>query len=326
MKKNRKISIIIALFCLGSLFLGITILANASPKTVKLGYVTATITATSQAREAKVVEKWCKEKNWELSLNDAGGSWAKYTDLIETLVESKVDAIIVSNADLPSIKPAIEFANKANIPLIAIDSGWAPGVLANITVNNFVMGAQISTYLVDRLGAKGNVVAVKFRQHFGCRRRGKELDTVLSEFPEIKLLDEHEMPPAGFVEDTQSTMETWLTRYGNDIDAVFCIFDDLSAAVTLAIEAAGYTQKDMFVIGIDGTQQAYDLIRRGSPFVATIAQPFESYAKKALEIVEDIVVNGVEPIVATGGRHVIYMDAPLITQENVPAPGKTPFE
>jgi len=300
--------------------------SEASSKSVKLGYVTANISATSQAREAKVVEKWCREKNWELSLNDAGGSWSKFTNLVETLVESKVDAIIVSNADLPSLKPAIEAANKANIPLIAIDSGWAPGVLVNITVNNFVMGAQISSYLVNRLGAKGNVVAVKFREHFGTRRRGKELDTVLSEFPEVKLLDEHEMPPSGFVEDTQSTMETWLTRYGNKIDAVFCVFDDLAAAATLAIEAAGYTQKDMFVVGIDGTQQAYDLIRRGSPFVATIAQPFEEYARKALKIVEDIVVKGMEPSKATGGVHVIYLSAPLITQTNVPPPGETPFD
>lgn len=323
MKKCR-ISIFIVLTLI--LIFGLMSMANAAPKEVKLGYVTATITATSQAREAKVVEEWCKEKGWNLSLNNADGSWAKYADLIENLVESKVDAIIVSNADLPSIKPAVESANKANIPLIAIDSGWTPGVLANITVNNFVMGAQISSYLADRLGAKGNVVAIKFRQHFGCRRRGIELDTVLSEFPEIKLLDEHEIPPSGFVEDTQATLENWLNKYGDEIDAVFCAFDDLSAAAALTIESADYTKDNMFVVGIDGTEQAYDLIRRGSPFVATIAQPFEEYSEKALAIVEDIVVKGVEPNVATGGRNVIYLDAPLITQANVPAPGETPFE
>jgi len=323
MKKCR-ISIFIVLTLI--LIFGLISMVNAAPKEVKLGYVTATITATSQAREAKVVEEWCKEKGWNLSLNNADGSWAKFADLIENLVESKVDAIIVSNADLPSLKPAIESANKANIPLIAIDSGWALGVLTNITVNNFVMGAQISSYLADRLGAKGNVVAIKFRQHFGCRRRGLELDTVLSDFPEIKLLDEHEMPPSGFVEDAQATVENWLNKYGDDIDAVFCVFDDLSSAVALTIESAGYTKDNMFVVGIDGTEQAYDLIRRGSPFAATIAQPFEKYSEKALTIVEDIVVKGVEPNVATGGRNVIYLDAPLITQENVPAPGKTPFE
>lgn len=322
--KRYRVSFFISLTLI--LIFGLMSVVNAAPKEVKLGYVTATITATSQAREAKVVEEWCKEKGWNLSLNNADGSWAKYADLIENLVESKVDAIIVSNADLPSIKPAIESANKANVPLIAIDSGWTPGVLTNITVNNFVMGAQISSYLADRLGAKGNVVAIKFRQHFGCRRRGIELDTVLSEFPEIKLLDEHEMPPSGFVEDTQATLENWLNKYGDEIDAVFCAFDDLSSAAALTIESAGYTKDNIFVVGIDGTEQAYDLIRRGSPFVATIAQPFEEYSEKALAIVEDIVVKGVEPNVATGGRSVIYLDAPLITQANVPASGKTPFE
>lgn len=305
---------------------GMVVTINAAPKKVKLGYVTATITATSQAREAKVVEEWCKKNNWDLTIKNANGSWSEYTNAIETFIQSKVDVIVVSNADLPSIKPAITAANKAKIPIIAVDSGWAPGVLVNITANNFVMGAKISCYMMDRLGGKGNIVAVKFRQHFGCRQRGLELDTVLSEYPEIKLLDEHEMPPSGFVEDTQATIETWLTRYGDDIDAVFCVFDDLSSTAALAIEAEGYTKDDIFVVGIDGTEQAYDLIRRGSPFVATIAQPFEEYAKKAMEITEKIVVQGMDPLKVTGGVPVIYLDAPLITEANVPAPGKTPFD
>src|SRR5690554_7564185 len=88
------------------LVLGTAFTAGAAPKKVRLGYVTATITATSQAREAKVVEDWCKEKKWDLTIKDAKGSWAEYTNAIETLVQSKVDAIVVSNADLPSIKPA----------------------------------------------------------------------------------------------------------------------------------------------------------------------------------------------------------------------------
>lgn len=308
------------------LVLGMAFTAGAAPKKVKLGYVTATITATSQAREAKVVEDWCKEKKWDLTIKDAKGSWAEYTNAIETLVQNKVDAIVVSNADLPSIKPAIDTANKAKIPIIAVDSGWAPGVLVNITANNFVMGAKVASYITDRLGGKGNIVAVKFRQHFGCRRRGLVLDTVLTEYPEIKLLDEHEMPPSGFVEDTQATVETWLTRYGDEIDVIFCVFDDLSAAAALAVEAAGYTKDDIFVVGIDGTDQAYDMIRRGSPFVATVAQPFEEYAKKAMEIVDDIIVKGLDPLKVTGGMPVIYLDAPLITEANVPAPGKTPFD
>ena len=71
------------------LVLGMAFTAGAAPKKVKLGYVTATITATSQAREAKVVEDWCKEKKWDLTIKDAKGSWAEYTNAIETLVQTR---------------------------------------------------------------------------------------------------------------------------------------------------------------------------------------------------------------------------------------------
>jgi len=45
-----------------------------------------------------------------------------------------------------------------------------------------------------------------------------------------------------------------------------------------------------------------------------------------MEIVDDIIVKGLDPLKVTGGMPVIYLDAPLITEANVPAPGKTPFD
>ena len=290
--------------------------AQAKPLTVAL--IAANLNATSQARVAAEFQEKAKEKGWDVVVANAGGSWSKFTELMENTVTRGVDAIAVAMADLPSIRPAIEEANAAGIPVVAIDSGYIPGVVVNITMNNFVAGAKVAQYLVDRLGGEGNVILFKFQMHFGTRQRGKVMDVVLTEYPDITVLAQHELPPAGFVQDAQAAMENFLTRFGNKIDAVFAPWDDPAAGIAQAIMGAGYTRSDMFVVGIDGTQQAFDMIRQGTPFVATIAQPFEAYADKAIEIIDEIVAKGRPINEVTGGLPAIYMEAPLITPLNVP--------
>ncbi|WP_324669102.1 sugar ABC transporter substrate-binding protein [Geochorda subterranea] len=285
---------------------------------VEVGLAVANLGATSQARVAVEFEKVASSKGWTVITTNAAGSWSTFTSQMENLVSRRVRAIVVAMADLPSIQPAIDSALRANIPVVAIDSGYVPGIVVNITMNNFVAGAKVAQYLVDRLGGEGNVILFKFQQHFGTRQRGKIMDTVLTEYPRIKVLAQHELPPAGFVQDAQAAMENFLARYGDRIDAVFAPWDDPAAAIAQAIMAAGYKRDHMFVVGIDGTRQAYDMIRAGTPFVATIAQPLEAYADEAVRIVEELVVHGKTKEQVTGGVPTIYLDAPLITPANVP--------
>ena len=50
---------------------------------------------------------------------------------------------------------------------------------------------------------------------------------------------------------------------------------------------------------------------------ATVAQPFEDMAGKAVEIIDKIVVHGIDPDEAAGSK-IIYIDAPLIDITNLP--------
>jgi DNA-binding LacI/PurR family transcriptional regulator len=52
---------------------------------------------------------------------------------------------------------------------------------------------------------------------------------------------------------------------------------------------------------------------------ATVAQPFEAMAQEAIDLVQKIVIDGMTAEEATGGKKIIYMEAPLIDRSNVPA-------
>ena len=90
------------------------------------------------------MEDYVKSKgyDWEISIADSGGSGDKLAANIEDAVQRGVDGIVVSMADLRAAKAALEDAKKANLPVFAIDSGWVPGVLVDITSNNYAMSCK----------------------------------------------------------------------------------------------------------------------------------------------------------------------------------------
>jgi ribose transport system substrate-binding protein len=236
---------------------------------------------------------------------------------MENLYQMKVDAVVLAMAHPQEMRPALDKLVNAGIPVITIDSGYVDGVVADITADNFVMGGKISTFLMDSLGGQGNIVVFKFEKHYGTRRRGKVLDVVLSEYPGIKVLAEYSVVASKrFMDDTRSAMQTYVTRFGKDIDGVWCSFDNLAYACSDVLGEHGL--KDVMVVGVDGNEETFRRIRDGR-MAATVAQPFEAMAQEAIDLVQKIVVDGMTAEEATGGKKIIYMEAPLIDKSNVPA-------
>jgi ribose transport system substrate-binding protein len=291
--------------------------AFAADKPLKVGFIATNFSAEAQARVAGAFEKFAKDKNWDVKLLNSMGSVETQSNQMENLYQMKVDAVVLAMAHPQEMRPALDKLVNAGIPVITIDSGYVDGVVADITADNFVMGGKISTFLIDSLGGQGNIVVFKFEKHYGTRRRGKVLDVVLSEYPGIKVLAEYSVVASKrFMDDTRSAMQTYVTRFGKDIDGVWCSFDNLAYACSDVLGEHGL--KDVMVVGVDGNEETFRRIRDGR-MAATVAQPFEAMAQEAIDLVQKIVVDGMTAEEATGGKKIIYMEAPLIDKSNVPA-------
>lgn len=284
--------------------------------------------AQSEQRAKQGFDNYIKSKNynWEVSAVDSKGSGQTLASNIEDAVQRGVDAIIVSMADLRAAKAALTNAQKANIPVFAIDSGWTEGVIVDITSNNYVMSSKVSSYLIDQLGGKGNIIAFKMAEHHGVRKRGEILDIIAKENPDIKILESHNIDYGNFYQDTQRTMEDYLSRYGDQIDAVWAGWDEPAMAAAEAIKQAGYTRDQIKVVGIDGHPPAVEEMRNAkSPIVATVAQGFEIMGEKAANYIFEIVSNGKDPKDVIPST-TIYVDTPLITEKNLPDKNTPPYK
>lgn len=283
-------------------------MASAAPT---IGFIATQFSTESQARIATKLEENAKARGFNVQMLNSAGSFETQAAQLENLAQMKVDAIVLAMGHPIELMHALEKVFAASIPVITIDSGYAEGVVADITCDNFGIGARMSTYMADSLGGTGNVVVIKFEKHQGCRRRGKVLDVVLSEYPGINVLAEYSVVATKrFMDDTRAAVETYVTQYGEKIDAIWCAFDQLGYAAADVITQR-LPGKKVMIVAADGNKETERRIAAGT-FTATVAQPFEDMAVKAIDIVEKIVVEGKTPEQATGGHKIIYVDAPLL--------------
>ncbi len=292
--------------------------ASAACAAPSVGFIATQLSTESQARVAKQFEQNAKARGWNAQILNSAGSFETQSSQLENLLQMKVDAVVLAMGHPLELMPSLEKLFAAGIPVVTIDSGYAEGVVADITCDNFSIGARMSTYMADSLGGSGNVVVIKFEKHQGCRRRGKVLDAVLSEYPGIKVLAEYSVVATKrFMDDTRAAVETYVTRYGDQIDAVWCAFDQLgyAAADVLSERLPG---KKVMIVSADGNKETERRIAEGT-FTATVAQPFEAMADAAAELVNKIVTEGKSPAEATGGRKIIYVEAPLVDAASLPA-------
>ena len=281
---------------------------------IKVGFIATNFSSEAQARVAAAFNDYAAEMGWEVVSLNSEGSIDEQSTQLENLVQMNVDAIVLAMGHPAEIQDAMNKVYEAGIPIITIDSGYVDGVVTDITSDNFSMGAKISTYLANSLGGSGNIIEVKFEKHQGCRERGKVLDVVLTEFPDINVLESYTVvATASYLEDTRAAVETFVIKYGDDIDAIWCAFDQLAYVSADLLETYGV--EDVIVVGVDGNEETFRRIQNGN-MDATIAQPFDQMAKKAIDLIDLIVVQGV-PAEEASPLHITYVEAPLVTISNV---------
>jgi ribose transport system substrate-binding protein len=281
-----------------------------------VAWVHSNAAAQSEQRVKEGFDTWLNEQgyDWNVSFLDSQGSGEATASNLQDAVARGVDAIIITMSDLRASKAAIDVAINAGVPVFSVDSGFIDGVQVDLTTNNWAMSADVSTYLLDQLGGSGNLVFFRMAEHHGTRKRGDVMEKVLQEYGDINVLVEHNIDYTAFFEDTTSSMQDYVARFGGDIDAVWAPWDEPAQATINVMKAAGLT--DVKVIGIDGHPQAIaEVCKEGSMMIATVSQPFESMGAQVGDWIDQIVVGGADrgDVIPSD---IVYMNAPLVTKQN----------
>lgn len=247
----------------------------------------------------------------EVTVIDTANDFSKLASRIEDVVTAQTDGIILVSADPSQLENQLQEAFDANIPVFGCDSGFIEGMQVNATSDNYQMGQLITDYLFnDLMGGEGNVIALTHRPHPGVVKRCEAFDDAIATNDKISLITEQHIPAEQPINDAQDTVENLLLSNPEkgSITASWCGWDEPAIGATQACMEAG--RDEILVVGVDGNEQAVDLIKQGTNLKATVKQNFDGMADIVLEQMK-LLYTGKE--IEKGD---MYADATLITQEN----------
>ncbi|WP_428390298.1 sugar ABC transporter substrate-binding protein [Lichenicoccus sp.] len=308
--------------------------AQDKTKPIKLAVVAQQMSAQSDQRSWAGLQQWLKttgfDKTWQVNMTDAKGDPGALVSQLENAITARSDAILVMYGTLTAAHSALADLTRSKIPFFSLDSGWQSPSIADITSNNYVMGGKTSQYMVERLLAEGkqkaNICAVIANFHHGTRKRGKVMRTVLSENDWISLKADRVIQYSGFYETTQNVVNDWLARYGSDLDAIWCPWDEPGMAAAEVIKSRNLADK-IFVVAADGATTAVERMRDPSyPLKATVAQAFELWGAYTGWLINEIVGKG-RPAKQVVPVPSVEFPAPLLVSGvNLPAPGMPTYD
>jgi len=254
-----------------------------------------------------------KEKGWTVNVIDTAGDTAAAISRLEDVVSQKVDAIVI-NADVSQIAAGLDAAKKAGIPVVGLDSGSDPLLVANVTSNGYAMASETASYVVDSLNGKGNVVMFTFDAYPPVQKRGIIADAIFANNPDIKIVS-RVTPDVkdGGIADSRAKMEALLAANPDpgSISAVWAAWDQPALGALQAIEAAGRQKEGIVIVGIDANPQALDAIAAKGNFKASVAQDFNGMGRAAGDIVATLLNKGEIT------QRTVYVPTKFVTAENV---------
>lgn len=200
----------------------------------------------------------------------------KQMQIIENLIQSKVDVLCVTPSGSKEIVPAIIKANQAGIPVLILDTRVHPetlqaagGRIATFIGSDNLEGGRVAgEFMVKTLGGKGKVAILEgIPGHETGDSRLKGFRQAVSLAPGIEIVSSQ---TANWERDQGYNVFQNMLQAQPDIQGLFACSDLMALGAVEAIRVAGKSGK-ITVIGFDAFSEARDAVKKGL-MAATVAQ------------------------------------------------------
>jgi len=240
-------------------------------------------------------------------VEDAKGDVSQQLQQVQNFIGQGVDALIVNPVDTNAVKPIMDQASKAGIPLIFVNrrpQAELTGKMAYVGSDSELAGRLQMEALAKAMNGKGNVaILMGDLANEATRDRTKGVEEVAAKFPGIKIVQKQ---TAKFTRnDAVDVVSNWMTA-GDEINAIASNNDEMAIG---ALQALGKNPDKILIAGVDGTPDALQMLKQGK-MVATVFQDAQGQGEGAVQTAVKL-VNG-EKV-----QKVINIPYQLITKDNM---------
>ena len=212
---------------------------------------------------------------------DANGDIARQLDQIDNFIARKVGTIIVAPVDYQGIVPAVEKANRAGIPVIALGIASAGGKTTFVGSRNSEAGRLQGEFMAKTLPQGARIVYLQGQPGlYHSKERMDGFMNAMAARTDVTVLAS--LPAHYDRAEGMKVTEDWIQRFAQ-FDALIAANDQMALGALQALKAAG--RKGVMISGIDGVQEALAAIRAGE-MAQTVFQDARSQAMAAYQAVK----------------------------------------
>ncbi|ERH61744.1 MocB [Pantoea dispersa EGD-AAK13] len=253
------------------------------------------------------MQKEMQKDNIKGQVEDAKGDVAQQLQQVQNFIGQGVDAIIVNPVDTNAVKPIMDAATKAGIPLVFVNrkpAGQLTDKMAYVGSDSELAGRLQMEALAKAMNGKGNVaILMGDLANESTRDRTKGVEAVVAKYPGIKVVQKQ---TAKFTRnDAVDVVSNWMTA-GDDIQAIASNNDEMAIG---ALQALGKNPNHILIAGVDGTPDALQMLKNGK-MVATVFQDAKGQGEGAVQTAVKL-ANG-EKV-----EKIINIPYQLITKDNM---------
>lgn len=245
------------------------------------------------------------EEGVELLVADAQNDASRQQNDIQNFVTQQVAAILVNPVDSEAVVPAIEAANQADIPVLALDRGADGGEIATTIASDNVQGGQMAGEELVELVGEGSVAQLEgIPGTDPARDRGQGFEEAINAQDAVEVVASQ---TANFDRNQGLNVTENILQSNPDITGIFAQNDEMALGAVRALdERAGSEVK---IVGFDAVPDALEAIQDGT-MNATIAQQPDRIGSLGVE-------NAMKVINGESVKENIPVEVKLVTEENV---------
>ncbi|MDT0612850.1 ABC transporter permease/substrate-binding protein [Streptomyces lancefieldiae] len=279
---------------------------SSDGKTQKIGLSLSTLNNPFFVQIRAGAEEEAEKLGVDLTVTDAQNDASQQANQLQNFVSGGLASVVVNPVDSDAAGPSVRSANKADIPVIAVDRGVNKADTAALVASDNVEGGELGARaLAEKLGGKGTIVILQGQAGTSAsRERGAGFAAGLKAYPGIKVVAKQ---PADFDRTKGLDVMTNLLQAHPDVDGVFAENDEMALG---AIKALGSKAgKSVQVVGFDGTPDGLKAVQGGTLFASVAQQPKELgriAVQNALRAAEDEKVETM-----------VKVPVKVVTKENV---------
>ena len=287
-------------------------------------YMVPTLLDEFQTESVSAIEKFLKDVGYEPVTLNADNKTDLQQSQMNDVINLKPKAIVLAAVDFNALKPSIEKARAAGIPVMIFDRQITstPSDFTSVagTVEiGYVAAGEIERLLKEKNGdVKGKVLQV-----LGDPADPYTLDIQkgfeekMKAFPGVQIIS---LPAMQWEASNAGTIVADQMLANPDIDLIFVHAAHLAVAAVASLEAKGKKPGDVLLVSSNGAPVGLDLIRKGWEQVE-VEQPLYAQAA-AIAMFADKVVNKQE--LKPGTYKVLGLDSTLTIESwgpNLKIPG-----